>query len=98
MWIAFKLGQNIHTMPIDVFYNKDDDKLWSHKLPMFAISAAQCVTGDVIPCSKKFEKGKTNQRPAGFGVGATAKLVPVSEVFYKMGKAGGIAVDAVIYH
>ena len=98
MWIAFKLGQNIHTLPIEGFYNTGDSGLWSHKLPMLAISAAQCVTGDVIPCSKKFEKGKTNQRPAGFGVGATAKLVPVSEVFYKMGKGGGVAVDAMIYH
>ena len=98
MWIAFKLGKNIQTLPIDGFWNDKDKDRWTHKLPMFAISAAQCITGDVIPHSKKSEEDKTNQRPAGFGVGATAKLVPVSEVFYRMGKAGGYAVDALIYH
>ena len=68
------------------------------KLPMIAISAAQCVTGDVVPHSKKSEEDKTNQRPAGFGTGATAKLVPVSQVFYKMAKGVGYVVDAVVYH
>ena len=98
MWIAFKLGGNIQTLPLDGFWNSGDKDRWTHKLPMFAVAAAQCVTGDVIPHSKKIESGKTNQRPSGFGVGATAKLVPVSEVFYKMGKAGGYVVDALIYH
>ncbi len=98
MWIAFKLGGNIHTLPLKGFWNPDDDGRWTHKLPMFAVAAAQCVTGDVVPHSKKSEDDKTNQRPAGFGTGATAKLVPVSQVFYKMGKYGGIAVDAIIYH
>ena len=101
MWIAFKLGQNIHTLPIDGFWNPGDKDRWSHDLPMFAVAAAQCITGDVIPHSKKSEEDKTNQRPAGFGVGATAKLVPVSNVFHGMGKAGkylGGAIDAIIYH
>ena len=98
MWIAFKLGGNIQTLPLDGFWNSGDKDRWTHKLPMFAVAAGQCVTGDVIPHSKKIESGKTNQRPSGFGVGATAKLVPVSEVFYKMGKAGGYVVDALIYH
>ena len=101
MWIAFKLGKNIQTLPLDGFFNPGDADRWTHSLPMFAIAAAQCVTGDVIPHSKKWEKGKTNYRPSGFGTGATAKLVPVSEVFYKMGKAGnavGHFVDAIIYH
>ena len=98
MWIAFKLGGNIHTLPIDGFWNAGDKGRWTHKLPMFAVAAAQCVTGDVIPHSKKREEDKTNQRPSGFGSGATAKLVPVSQVFYKMGKWGGYAVDAIIYH
>ena len=35
---------------------------------------------------------------AGFGAGATAKLVPVSQFFYKIGKIGGYAVDSLIYH
>ena len=98
MWIAFKLGGNIQTLPVDAFWNAGDKDRWTHKLPMFAVAAAQCITGDVIPHSKKVESGNTNQRPSGFGVGATAKLVPVSEVFYKMGKAGGYVVDALIYH
>ena len=98
-WIAFKLGQNIQTLPIDGFFNPGDKDRWMHKkLPMLAISAAQCVTGDVIPHSKKSEEDKTNQRPAGFGAGATAKLVPVSQVFYKMAKGVGYVVDAVVYH
>ena len=97
-WIAFKLGGNIHTLPLDGFFNSGDKDRWTHKLPMFAVAAAQCITGDVIPHSKKTEEKKTNQRPAGFGAGATAKLVPVSQVFYKMGKWGGVAVDAIIYH
>ena len=98
MWIAFKLGGNIQTLPLDGFWNKGDKDRWTHKMPMFAVAAAQCITGDVIPHSKKIDKKKTNQRPSGFGAGATAKLVPVSDVFYQMGKAGGYVVDALIYH
>ena len=97
-WIAFKLGNTIQTMPLDGFFNPGDKDRWTRKLPMFAIAAAQCVTGDVVPHSKKSEEDKTNQRPAGFGAGATAKLVPVSQVFYKMAKGLGYAVDAIIYH
>ena len=97
-WIAFKLGQNIETLPLDGFFNPDDKERWTHKLPMFAIAAGQCITGDVVPHSKKSEEDKTNQRPAGFGAGATAKLVPVSQVFYKMAKGAGYVVDAIVYH
>ena len=99
VWVAFKLGQNIQTLPIDGFFNPGDKNRWSHnKLPFVAISAAQCITGDVVPHSKKSEEDKTNQRPAGFGAGATAKLVPVSEYFYKMAKGLGYVVDAIVYH
>ena len=98
MWIAFKLGGNIQTLPLDGFWNRGDKDRWTHKMPMFAVAAAQCITGDVIPHSKKIEEKRTNQRPSGFGTGATAKLVPVSDVFYKMGKAGGYIVDALVYH
>ena len=51
-----------------------------------------------MPHSKKSEEDKTNQRPAGFGAGATAKLVPVSQVFYDMAKGAGYVVDAIVYH
>ncbi len=98
VWIAFKLGRNIQALPLDGFWNAGDKDRWTHKLPMFAVAAAQCVTGDVVPHSKKTKEGEVNQRPAGFGTGATAKLVPVSEVFYKMNKYAGYAVDAIIYH
>ena len=98
MWIAFKLGRNIQTLPLDGFFNSGDSKRWTHKLPFFAVAAAQCMTGDVIPHSKKTEEGKTNQRPAGFGAGATAKLVPVSQVLYGWSNIAGTAVDAIIYH
>ena len=62
------------------------------------MAGAQCITGDVVPHSKKSEKDKTNQRPAGFGAGATAKLVPVGEVFKKWEEKLGWAVNAIIYH
>ena len=97
-WLAFKEGGNIHTLPLDGFFNSDDKKRWQHKLPMFAVAAAQCITGDVVPHSKKTEENKTNQRPAGFGAGATAKLVPISQVGYRWKKGIGIALDAIFYH
>ena len=98
MWIAFKLGKNIQTLPLDGFFNSGDSGRWTHKLPFFAVAAAQCVTGDVVSHSKKTEEGKKNQRPAGFGAGATAKLVPVSQVLYGWSNVAGTAVDAIIYH
>ncbi len=101
MWIAFKLGKNIQTLPLDGFWNADDKDRSSHSLPMFAVAAAQCITGDVVPHSEGTKDGVTNQRPEGFGAGATAKLVPVSQVFYAMSKAGKVAgtvVDAIVYH
>ena len=98
VWLSFKLGGNIHTLPIDGFWNTDDSKRKTHKIPFFAVAAAQCITGDVIPHSKKTEKGVVNQRPSGFGAGATAKLVPVSQMFYSWKKGSGYAVDAIIYH
>ena len=98
LWVAFKLGKHIHTTPIDDFFNKDDKDSWTHGSVMIALSAAQCITGDVIPHSNKTEKNVTNLRPAGFGVGATAKLVPVTEVAYKIAKPLGVILDAAIYH
>ena len=98
VWIAFKLDRHVHTLPIDLFYNANDAKTWTHDVPVFASAAAQCVTGDVVPHSKKTEEDKTNQRPAGFGAGATAKLVPVSLVGYKIKKGVGVALDAISFH
>ena len=105
MWIAFKKGKNIETLPIDGFWNPGDSKRWSHDQPMYAVAAAQCITGDVVPHSRKYMSGGTNQRPAGFGTGATAKLVPVAEVFHRMDKSkasngGGMGplIENIIYH
>ena len=102
MWVAFKTGDHIHTLPLDGFWNPGDKDRFGHKYWMVAVSSAQCITGDVVPHSKKIEEGDKSQRPAGFGTGATAKLVPVSSLFYKMGEKSGKyiggAIDAVIYH
>ena len=98
VWMSFKLGGNIHTLPIDGFWNAEDSKRKTHKIPFIAVAAAQCITGDVIPHSKKTEEDKSNQRPSGFGAGATAKLVPVSQMFYNWKKASGYIVDAIVYH
>lgn len=58
---------------------------------MMAIAAAQCVTGDVVKQSVTAKKDSfCTQRPAGLGCGATAKLVPVTDV---LDIAGGL-----IYH
>lgn len=105
MWIAFKKGKNIETLPIDRFWNPNDEKRWSHGQTMYAVAAAQCITGDVVPHSKKHMTGDTNQRPAGFGAGATAKLVPVAEVFHRMDRSKaandgskGPLIENIIYH
>jgi len=48
--------------------------------PMMAVAAAQCITGDVIAHSKSpSTAGSANNRPAGFGTGATARLIPIRE-------------------
>ena len=58
---------------------------------MIAIAAAQCVTGDIVKQSVTAKKDSfCTQRPAGLGCGATAKLVPVTDV---LDIAGGL-----IYH
>lgn len=103
LWLAFKLDRHVQTLPLDPFIGAyEDGKLpdasKSRSLPLFAVAAAKCVTGDVVPVSEKTEKNKTNQRPAGFGTGATAKLVPVSEVFSGIGKYADGVISAAIYH
>ena len=103
LWLAFKLDRHVQTLPLDPFIGKDadgklPDSYKAHSIPLFAIAAAKCVTGDVIPVSRKSEADKTNQRPAGFGTGATAKLVPVSDVFSDASKIAGGVVSAIIYH
>ena len=103
LWLAFKLDRHVQTLPLDPFIGAYEDGTMpdaakSHSIPLFAVAAAKCVTGDIVPVSKKTESDKTNQRPAGFGTGATAKLVPVSDVFKGIHKVAGGVVSAVIYH
>ena len=98
MWVAFKLGKHIETLPLDGFWNPDDSKKWQHKQTMFAVAAAQCITGDVVPHADRPGKGANNQRPMGFGTGATAKLVPVAEVFHRMDKTKGETMESIIFH
>lgn len=103
LWMSFKLDRHVQTLPLDPFIGKDadgklPDSYKANSIPLFAVAAAKCVTGDVIPVSKKTEADKTNQRPSGFGTGASAKLVPVSDVFSGMNKVVGGIISAVIYH
>ena len=97
VWVAMKLGKHIQTLPLDGFWNPDDKTRWQHSQPMYAIAAAQCITGDVVPHSNKHKQGG-GARPEGFGTGATAKLVPVAEVFHRMEDGHGEAIESVIYH
>lgn len=100
VWIAHKLYTHIEVLPLDVWQRDFSDK-GVRQMPMFAISAAQCISGDVVANSKKPKKGTTNNRTAGFGCGATAKLVPVAKAFEGLGTAGkviGKAIGVIIYH
>ena len=103
LWLAFKLDRHVQTLPLDPFIGKFEDGKMpdaakSRGIPLFALAAAKCVTGDVVPVSEKTEKNKANQRPAGFGTGATAKLVPISDVFAGIHEIAEGIVSAIIYH
>ena len=75
VWVARKRAGHVETLNFDLWKAQkgsrpgaDDD--------MVAIAAAQCVSGDVLPRSKR--PARNLNRAAGFGTGATAKLVPVA--------------------
>lgn len=97
VWIAHKYYTHIEVLPLDV-WQKDFSEQGIRKMPMFAIAAAQCISGDIVAHSKKPEKGKVNQRTAGFGAGATAKLVPVATALKELNETVGKVVQTVIYH
>ena len=86
VWIAFKAAKGVHTLPLNVWAGEDKSQSRMHDSPLFAISAARCVSGDVIPHSKGPKDKEVNQRPTGFGTGATAKLVPIIEAFGEISK------------
>jgi len=97
IWIAHKYYTHIEVLPLDS-WEKEFSKKGVRKMPMFAVAAAQCVSGDIVPHSKKPEKGKAAQRVAGFGAGATAKLVPVATALKDLNVMVGKAVGMIIYH
>ena len=98
IWIAHKCRSHIEALPLDVWSSKTSKTIdaW----PMLAIAAAQCVTGDVVAHSVTPAKAKGNQRPAGFGTGATAKLVPVTTAFSALttNAVSNAILKRIIYH
>ena len=99
IWVAHKYYTHVETLPLDAWTSSSAMKTMN-KWPMVAIAAAQCVTGDVVAHSVTPAKAKGNQRPAGFGTGATAKLIPVTTAFSSVttnGVATGI-LKRIIYH
>lgn len=78
VWIARKQAGHIETLDFDLWKAQKGARPGAGD-GMVAIAAAQCVTGDVVPRSKRWANGQQVQnRLAGFGTGATAKLVPVA--------------------
>ena len=98
IWIAHKYYSHIEALPLVVWTSKTSEMI--DEWPMMAIAAAQCVTGDVVAHSVTPKNAKNNQRPAGFGTGATAKLVPVTTAFSALttnAVSNGI-LKRIIYH
>lgn len=94
VWIAFRLGGQIESLPLDVITATKCDKI--ENMPVFAIAAGQCITGDVVA---HVDNKTALQRPIGFGTGATAKLVPVSEAVADMGlKTLSKFANGIIFH
>lgn len=102
LWMAMKWKNNIHVLPLKGWSPNYGESALDDS-PMFALAAAQCVTGDLIVHNEKTDSKKTNQRPAGFGTGATAKLVPIAEALGSIpnktaGKIVGTGVGLVVWH
>ena len=107
VWVAFRAKNAIETMDLET-WSPGTSSSAMYNAPIVAISAARCVSGDVIPHNRMPKAGEPNQRPVGFGTGATAKLVPVLEALAELGERGEkwkkvstalqYAVGAVVYH
>ena len=97
IWIAHKYYTHIEALPLTNWTSQTSAVI--DKWPMVAIAAAQCVTGDLVPHSVNAKKGKS-QRPAGFGTGATAKLIPVATAFNAIttNKAANAIFSKIICH
>ena len=102
VWFAYRSMRGVETLSLDQWKSKasKESAFGSkvHSMPMFAVAAAQCISGDVVPHSKKAKEGEVNQRRAGFGTGATAKLIPVATALGALNKYVGKAVGVAIYH
>ena len=98
IWVAHKYYSHVEAMPLEAWTTNAVAVI--DKWPMVAIAAAQCVTGDVVAHSVTPAKAKGSQRPAGFGTGATAKLIPVTTAFAAL-TTNGIStavLKRIIYH
>lgn len=94
LWIAVRYGSHIQTLPLDEWAGAGEGSSGFHSVPMFALAAARCVTGDLVQHSE----AEGNNRPAGFGTGATAILVPVTEVAAELSTKLGTALGVAIFH
>ena len=95
VFVTYKVGKHIERISLDS-WKADFSKSGVRKMPMFAIAAAQCITGDVIEASKDPVKGYPRGR--GHGTGATAKLVTVAYALGQINSAFGKTIGAAIYH
>ena len=95
VFMTYKVGKHIERISLDS-WKKDFSSSGVRKMPMFAIAAAQCITGDVIEASKDPKKGYPRGR--GHGTGATAKLVTVAYALGEINGTFGKVIGAAIYH
>ena len=95
VFVTYKIGHHIERISLDS-WKKDFSSSGVRKMPMFAIAAAQCITGDVIEASKDPVKGYPRGR--GHGTGATAKLVTVAYALSQINSVFGKIIGAAIYH
>ena len=100
IWVSMRWKNAIYTRELGA-WSPEMAKAKMADSPMFALAAAQCICGDVIVHNVKTKSGTVNQRPAGFGVGATAKLVPIAETASQIpvvGKRIGKFLHYVVWH
>lgn len=95
VFVTFKIGKHIERISLDA-WKKDFSSSGVRNMPMFAIAAAQCITGDVIEASKDPKKGYPRGR--GHGTGATAKLVTVAYALGQINGTVGNVIGSAIYH
>lgn len=92
-WLAMKSGKQIEALPLELIAGEGYQNV--DNMPVFAIGAAQCITGDIVPHA---DNTSAKQRPIGFGTGATAKLVPVSTVLTRINEKLGNIGSAIFFH